>query len=419
MPASARGASVARTIRSWGGKLIRRFGLLPAGTPDGLGDDAQLLGRTLTQQVVVYFADTVEGMYQLRQWYGPLRELDRRLGVLVIASDSRVARVIREESDLEVVTVARYATLDDLFSRGAVRLALYVNHNPLNFSMLRFSSMAHVSLLHGDSDKVVSVSNQAKAYDLSFVAGQAAIDRMTRYIPYFDGAERCVAIGRPQLDAEAPPAAPADDDRITVLYAPTWEGAQPTAAYGSLDTLGVETARRILADDRLRLVYRPHPLSGVRTPSYGEADAAVRALLESEQRTRPEAGHRISIDEDLTAAFAAAHVLVCDVSAVAMDWLPTRRPLVVTDPRIPGVVTTRTPLLEHVPRVTADDVDRVADLLVTEVADDPRRGEREELVTYYLGDTNPGASMRRFLDACDRAIERHDREVERIRPAGV
>lgn len=396
-----------RTVRSLGGKVVRRFGLLPAGTPDGLGDDARLIGRTLTQRVVVFFPDTVDGLYQLRQWYAPLAELDRRQGVLVITSDSRAARAIRAESSLEVATVARYATLDDLFSRGDVRLALYVNHNPLNFSMLRFTSMVHVSLLHGDSDKVVSVSNQAKAYDLSFVAGQAAIDRMSRYIPYFDGDARCVAIGRPQLDAEPVVGAPAEDGRVSVLYAPTWEGAQPSAAYGSLDSLGVEVARRVLADDRLRLVYRPHPLSGVRTASYGEADAAVRELVAEAQRAHPEAGHVVSTDENLAAAFSRAHVLVCDVSAVAMDWLPTGRPLVVTDTRAPGVVTARTALLEQVPRLTEDDVAGVADLLVEEARTDPHGEARKRLETYYLGDTTPGESLRRFLEACERVMERH------------
>jgi oligopeptide/dipeptide ABC transporter ATP-binding protein len=32
--------------------------------------------------------------------------------------------------------------------------------------------------MHGDSDKVVSISGQTKAYDFTFVAGQAAVDRL-------------------------------------------------------------------------------------------------------------------------------------------------------------------------------------------------------------------------------------------------
>ncbi|QIK82861.1 CDP-glycerol glycerophosphotransferase family protein [Sanguibacter sp. HDW7] len=401
--------SVRRRVRSIGGRFMRRMGMLPGGIPDGLGDDARLLGRTLEQQVVAFFPDTVEGLYQLRQWYAPLHALDARRGVLVVASDSRTARAIRAETQLEVVTVAHYATLDDLVSRGDVRLALYVNHNPLNFSMMRFGSMVHVSLLHGDSDKVVSVSNQAKAYDLSFVAGQAAVDRLGTYLYHFDATTRCVPVGRPQLDEEPLVVGPRPDadERTTVLYAPTWEGAQPSAAYGSTELMGPRLVSALLADGRFRVVARPHPLSGVRSPSYGEADAAVRRLIAAAADAEPQVGHRMSAGESLSAAFDAADLLVCDVSAVAMDWLPTRRPLVVTDPRHPGVRTASTRMLGTVPRLAAEDLDGVAELLAREAVEDPGRKEREAMVSYYLGDTTPGASTTRFLDACDAALEWH------------
>ncbi|MBD5786386.1 CDP-glycerol glycerophosphotransferase family protein [Cellulosimicrobium terreum] len=415
----ARGTSVQRTVRSLGGKVIRRLGLLPGGIPDGLGDDARLLGTTVDQQVVVFFPDTADGLYQLRQWYGPLRALDARRGVLVVASDSRTARAVRTESGLEVVTIAHYATLDDLFSRGAVRLALYVNHNPLNFSMLRFGSMAHVSLLHGDSDKVVSVSNQAKAYDRSFVAGQAAVDRMSTYLHHFDAAARCVLVGRPQLD-EAPLVVgrrPDADGRTTVLYAPTWEGAQPSAAYGSVSVLGPALVRSLLGDDRFRVVYRPHPLSGVRLPAYGEADAQIRGLVAEAAENEPATGHRVSTGESLTTAFDAADVLVSDVSAVAMDWLPSRRPLVVTEPGHTGVRTASTRMLETVPRLSPADVDRATELLHAEATDDTGRTEREAMVEYYLGDTTPGAATSRFLQACDATIAWQVESMEEPGPA--
>src|SRR5699024_924460 len=79
------------------------------------------------------------------------------------------------------VPIALDATLDAITLRGGTKLVLYVNYNPLNTAALRSRSAIHVSLLHGDSDKIVSVSNQVKAYDYSFVAGQAAIDRLERY----------------------------------------------------------------------------------------------------------------------------------------------------------------------------------------------------------------------------------------------
>jgi hypothetical protein len=334
-----------------------------------------------------------------------LLHLHRVHGVMVVASDSRTARAVREESELPVVTVAHYATLDDVLARSDVRLALYVNHNPLNFSMLRFTSLVHVSLLHGDSDKVVSVSNQVKAYDFSFVAGQAAVDRMARYVPLFDARARTMVIGRPQLDAGSlARVAPAAGERRTVLYAPTWEGAQPSAAYSSLEVMGRRTVAALLADPTLRVVYRPHPLTGVRLPAMAEADRSVRDMVEAAAEAHPGAGHRVSVGGDLLDDFASADLLLCDISAVAMDWLAAGRPLVVTAPEHPGVVTASTPLTEATARMSPEDAVDAAALVRRELEDDPHGDERAQLARYYLGDVRPGAATAAFVAACEKAM---------------
>lgn len=410
MNSNTRGATLRRRLRSSGGKLIRRFGLLPGGIPDGLGDDDQLLGRPLDAQIVLHFADTVDGLYQLRQWYAPITKLSELHRVVVVCADSKTAAAIRRESTLDVVTVARYATLDDILARSDVKLALYVNHNPVNFSMLRFPSLVHVSLLHGDSDKIVSVSNQAKAYDFTFVAGQAAIDRMTRYLPLFDAAKRCIPIGRPQAEA-CDDVVPSKLGRRTVLYAPTWEGAQPSAAYGTLDTMGEEIVRSILSNDSLTLIYRPHPLTGVRVGQYGEADSQIRSIIADAVEREPDAGHRISTTGEITDDFRTADALLCDVSAVAMDWLSTTRPLVMTVPVSSDVRTAETPLSLAMRRIRSSEGSRAAEIIVSEIAEDPNRKERMNLIEYYLGDTSPGASMNTFLTAITETIRLRDVEI--------
>jgi hypothetical protein len=387
------------------------MGLLPGGVPDRNGDDARLATQRLDAEVLVFFADTEDGLYQLRQWYAPLAALDARHRIAVVTADSRTAALIRTETGFEVVTVARYATLDGLLARSDVRLVLYVNHNPENFSMLRFASVAHVSLLHGDSDKVVSVSNQAKAYDFSFVAGRAGVDRMARYLPLFDAEQKCVVIGRPQLDDAlalvTDRAEPVPGQRRTVLYAPTWEGAQPSAAYGSVDTIGEILVAALLAEPDLRVVYRPHPLTGVRLATYGEADAAIRRRIEAARAADPAAGHTVSETGDLMVDMAVADLLVCDVSAVAMDWLVTGRPLVITEPSSPEVVTASTPLLESTARIGAASLGDVVAVVRRELEEDPRGVRRRELAEYYLGDLRPGAATAAFLAACEHAMDAH------------
>jgi CDP-Glycerol:Poly(glycerophosphate) glycerophosphotransferase len=410
---------VVRRLRRFGIGLVRRYGLLPKGLPDRYGDDERLAGSSLPQTVMVYFPGTQEDIYQLRQWYGPLRALHERHPVLVVLQDSRTARLVRAESRLAAITIARYGALDDLLSRSDVKLALYVGHNPQNFTALRFTSLAHVFLNHGDSDKGVAVSNQNKAYDFLFVPGQATIDRVQAYTMLWDVAPHCLLIGRPQLDVDHPTAlAATNHNRRTVLYAPTWEGAQPSLAYGSVVSHGPTLVQALLADGRFTVAYRPHPLSGVTSAAFGHADAEVRRLVAEAAAADPVAGHRVETDRPVDDSLAGADLLVCDVSAMAMDWLPTGRPMIITEPASSAVVTARTRMLDVVPRLSVRDVPGVAALVADQLDRDPTRAARAELVDYYLGDTTPGAATRRFLDACTRVIALRDAAWGAVRARG-
>lgn len=407
----ARRDGAARRAKTAAIQLARRTGMLPAGTPDRLADDHLLRGGRFEQTVMVYFPDTRMNLYQLQQWYEPVKALDEVHPVVVVLQDSRVAKVVRSELGLPTVVFGHYARLDDVLSRSQVKLALYVNHSPQNFSALRFTSLVHVFLNHGESDKGVSVSNQVKAYDFCFVAGQAAVDRYATYTMLYDAAARCRMIGRPQLDFDRPDPSPSPPAgaRRTVLYAPTWEGAQPSLAYGSVLSHGPRLVRALLGSGRFRVVYRPHPLNGLLDPDYGDADEAVRRLINDAAAADASAGHLVDTSRSLNEAFADADVLVCDVSAVAMDWLPVGRPLVVTEPASAAVVTAATRLLDVVPRLPVTALDSVVDLIGEQVERDPTGEQRTALVDYYLGDTTPGSATTRFIEACTEVIELRDR----------
>jgi CDP-glycerol glycerophosphotransferase (TagB/SpsB family) len=132
---------------------------------------------------------------------------------------------------------------------------------------------------------------------------------------------------------------------------------------------------RSLVAAGLHVIYRPLPLTGVRVPAFGEADAQLRELLAERGQ---EVAERHGIQQD----FARADLMICDVSAVATDWLATGKPLIVTEPDRAegGPREAATRLLQTTPRLTPD--------------------QRRDLTEYYLGDTSPGASLQRFLGAC-------------------
>jgi hypothetical protein len=397
-------------VRRVGGQWIRRLGLIPGGETDRLGEDDALHDTALEQPVMVFFPESPTNTYQLAQWYGVLRRLARTHPVVVITQDSRTTRAVRADSGLPVHCVARSRTLDGLVARSDIALCLYVGHNGRNFSALRFTSIVHVYLGHGDSDKAVSASNQVKAYDFCFVAGQAAADRMRRTVPLYDVDARVVLVGRPQLDDDradehaghAPEAAP------RVLYAPTWEGAQRSLAYGSVATHG-EALVRSLLEGGLDVTYRPHPRTGANDFRARERDLAIRGLLQGA------ATGRVDTTTPLGTAFRGADVLVTDISSLAMEWLPTLKPLVVTTPAGADVVVPESPLLAAVPRLDATDAPRAAEVLTTILADDTTLPNRRALVDHYLGDVTPGAPTRRFIAACEQAIALRQSELARLR----
>ncbi len=99
-------------------------------------------------------------------------------------------------TSLRVVLVPRYENLMALLDRADFRAVVYVNNGWTNFQALSFQRAVHVHVNHGESDKICMVSNQAKAYDKVFVAGQAAVDRHRAAIAWFDSSH-LVRVGRP------------------------------------------------------------------------------------------------------------------------------------------------------------------------------------------------------------------------------
>lgn len=351
--------------------------------------DIERLDEPIAAKIVVFFPMKLDAIYQIRQWYRPLQHLDRSQAVTVITRDSRTANTIRRESGLDCLTLATYGQLDHLLSLSDVKLFLYASHDALNFEALRFTSVFHIYIGHGDSDKAVSVSNQLKAYDYSFQPGQAAIDRLTANLMDFDVKARSKVIGQPQFDQEHQ-VQRASSQPPTVLYAPTWEGSQPSVSYGSVEDRGEDIIRGLSA--KYRVIYRPHPLSGVVSSAYAAADSRCRELAS-----------RVDTEVPLEQSMADADILIADVSAVALNWLPTGKPLIITEPK---VATGPSRLLETLPRL-ANSQDATG-LVDTHLLLDPQRSDRQDLITYYVGNTSPGAATAAFVSHCNDLVDARD-----------
>ncbi len=374
--------------------------------------DTVLSRVPLDFEVMAYFSDRPVNLYQIRQWLYPLERLNEKHKVFILTRNAATFQALSRETELPIVNALRIGTIDSIVQSSDIKMAVYVNQTYRNFHAMRYPEMLHVFLSHGESEKsTYMATNQAKAYDFSFVAGDAAIARITSNLVRFDGDKHLVKIGRPQLDIPVPPVVEPDDGRTTVLYAPTWEGDRPSMSYGSVESHGRGIVQALLASPGHRLVYRPHPRIGVTHPQACVADRELRALIEAAALGDPSAGHRVDVAPHFGPQMQEADVLICDVSAVALDFLPTGKPLIVTVPVQQAAVFDRSTFLRSVYELPVSQVDDLVLRLDAWCARDERAEERQNWISHYFGDVTPGSSMTRFLEACDDVIALRDRLV--------
>jgi hypothetical protein len=358
-----------------------------------------------TVTAVVYFPDLPENLYQVDQWYEPMRRLAEQHRVVVVSRQWAATARLLEDCPIPVVPCVTIEHVERFLDRHPVRVVFYVNQNQSNFPAMRFATPAHVFICHGESDKDYMSSNQLKAYDRVFIAGQAARDRIRRKLIGFDETH-LVDVGRPQVDVHSTGPALPRDGRTVVLYAPTTEGDVPSMRYSSVATHGVPLVRSLLADPGIRLVYRPHPRLGGTVPAYRTAHEEVLRLIREANAADAGAQHLADTTGPFGWQVDAADVCVTDISAVAYDWLATGKPLVVTRPDEPRAELPESGLVRELTLLDAADAGRGAEVVAAAVQhpDDVHA----TLVRRYFGDISPGASMQRFLAACSAIIEERE-----------
>ena len=357
------------------------------------------------QEVILHFADPPTNLYQVVPWLRPLEALDQNHRVLIVTRSARSLSELSGLTSLPAVDTPTIGDFEALVDASNFKVCLYVNQFRSNFQAMRMPDMFHVNMSHGESEKLYMASNQAKAYDYMLVAGDAAVDRYARNLISYD-LDRLIKIGRPGLDYVT--SVLPSSDRPTLCYAPTWEGDRPSMRYSSVPTFGVELLRRLLASKQYRVIFRPHPFTGKHSAAAQRGIEAIRELMAAAATDDPHGGHQVNESDEFNDLAAGVDLLVCDNSAVLVDFLATGRPMILTEPDAESVPLPTGGVADAAYRVSASDVETVEELLTVAFGDDPLAAARGEVVDRYFGDVAPGAATGRFLQAIDDLIVRRD-----------
>jgi hypothetical protein len=320
-----------------------------------------------------------------------------------------------------VFTTPAFPELTELYGELDAKVVLYCNNSMRNFQSLLDGRKMHVHINHGESDKQSMASNNAKAYDRVFVAGEAAVQRHAAGLLEFDTG-RLVRIGRPQLDLRPAPLL-TPTSRRTVLYAPTWEGDAEYNDYTSVDVMGPAIVRAILAVPDVRLVYKPHPkVTTSLTPSVYDAHQEILRLVAEAAQLDPAAGHEQILRGDILAVMPDCDAMVTDVSSVGLDWLYLRtdKPIFLTDRhQDPERLREEVPVSRCADVVDDSNLAELTALLTLRLEHDEHHLARVAMRHHYFDDLQVGDSTVRFLDAVSELVALRDQLLgEAAGPAG-
>ncbi len=371
----------------------------------------------LLVDVAVYFPDNLTKAYQLTQWLPILERHPQNLSFGLVVRKISIYLELKQLTKIPIAYVPTFADVMELYRVSPFKAIMYVNNGVGNFQSLTVAELAHIHVNHGESDKICMVSNQVKAYDRVFVAGQAAVLRHRAALSEFNE-EVLVRVGRPQLDENPTPSIP-ESSRRTILYAPTWAGEDEANNYTSMEFMGPHIIDAILAQENVRVIYKPHPrITDSDDQRITKNHAYVLRAIKQASAKDSTAGHQVQESGDILAIFPRIDLLISDVSSIALDflYLRTEAPIILTDRRgNVGQLRIDSPLSAATPVLTKDNVKEAAKIIRDILITDSFVQDRKVLREFYFDNVKAGESAPRFFAAMREAINAHSADVARAK----
>lgn len=393
-----------RLLNSRPGKVLKGW-LQDSGPAKRTG--IRLHGTRSTADVIAYFGERQDRLYQMQQWLIALEKLNEEHPVVIVMREENTFEAAQTLTSLPLVLAETQPDLLDLYAAGSYKLAIYVNNGIMNFQSMAEPSIIHVHVDHGESDKKSSISNQLKAYDKVFVAGPAAKERCQKALWGLE-ASKLVTIGRPPLDGTFTSVLP-NDDRPTVVYAPTWQGENEANNFTSVDVLGEQIVGTLLSM-HVRVVYRPHPrLEGMTDSAVSATDRAIKAMISAANAKG--GAHIVSSGSDILDLFEDTDLLIADISSVGLDflYLHTDRGLLLTDRHNnPAEMRAASPIGAALGTVSSDSIDQLPRMIDEALRNDTVQDVRAQLRDYYFGSKTADGSTGKFVEAVGAAIRERE-----------
>lgn len=283
---------------------------------------ALALERISPEAVICFGAPSPRLSMQLEMWLPYLEKTGLNLYIMVRES-KHMARMKMLAPNIPVVHASSLVAVERYLPRS-VKLAFYVNNGMKNVHLVRFNHLLHIQLFHGDSEKPSSYNPVSKMYDKLFVCGQRAIDR------YYENdvvisEQAFEVIGRPQVsNIKLYNKNNADDQRVTILFAPTWLGNFTDMQLSSLLLMYNVISYLLSVNNDFKIILRLHPFTD-------KEGSLVKEQLEKIERLLSGGDHLLYSDRNIVEDFNESNLIVTDISSVPIDYLYSEKPIVHID----------------------------------------------------------------------------------------
>lgn len=339
-------------------------------------------------KVVLYVTGLEKVAYQGNMWIPVLEQLPVPAAIVLREKQTATDLI---KTHLPVYFMSSMRELE-LLDEAGVKTILYPANTQKNVQTLRFHTMNHFFINHGDSDKVVNQSKFLMAYDKLLVAGPLAEQRIRNAgLPVREN--QIEHVGRPQVELMLSRGDGVCRQIKTILYAPTWEGFVEEANYSSVNALGYAMLLQLLQQGSYKVLFKPHPYTGYnKNGDCGEFLEKMRALASDYPQLE-----LVDIDSGIHPWMNASDLLITDISSVLNDYLHTLKPIILMNPK--GF--SEDELSQQYPSSKASYVFNKGDEIVTMLkgvaTQDSKQKLRVETCKLSLGDF-PNGAMQRFTE---------------------
>jgi len=360
----------------------------------------ELTEKEIKEELALYFYGGMAEVYQIKQWLKTIEELHRVKAIRIIVRNKNVHAALRKITNIPVSYIYSINNLLSFYEDSNFKVILYVNNGMKNFQSLIFHRAIHIHLNHGESEKSSMHSNQCKAYDYTYIAGDAALDRYRRHIINIKRANY-IKIGRPQLDHISKIRKTVD--KTVILYAPTDESTHISMRYTSLEHLGLKIVDMILSNPDYLLIYRPHPSTGKNSQIVKSIDVQIKEKIKQADNACLETSIQ-AID-----LLSVVDVAIFDNSSLIIDFLHFNKPMFATnmfDLAHHDIANFK--MLDACIMLDEKNIDELKNLIQRELENDTLKNTRLKIKKYYLGDYSQGESTQIFMKNVVQAILERD-----------